>query len=188
MANQTDDIRKNLRIVMDNEPWLIADAQFVKPGKGNAFVRCRVKNLLTGRVIDRTWKSGEKVELAEVEEKQMQALYSSGSGWCFMDNKSFEQAEISKENLGDTAQWIMEGTVCSLVFWNGNPITVTPPKFMTLKITKAEPAVKGNTANRVMKEAFVETGAKVMVPIFVDAGEKIRVDTDTGEYLERVND
>jgi elongation factor P len=184
----TDDIKKNLRIVMDGEPWLVTDCQLVKPGKGNSFARCRIKNLVSGRVIDRTWKSGERLELAEVEEKQMQALYSNGSGWAFMDNKTFEQVEITNEGLGDSAQWIMPETVCSVVFWNERPITIAPPKFMNLKIIKAEPAVKGNTANRVMKEAIVETGAKVMVPIFVEEGNKIRIDTATGEYLDRVND
>lgn len=182
----TNEFKPGLKIEIDNQPYVILTAQFVKPGKGNAFTRARIRNLMTGRVIERTYKSGEKVNLAEVLETSMRLLYVDGEDVVFMDDKTFEQTTLSMENLGDTKQWLKEDTLYEIVFYNGEAINLEPPTFMELKLTETDPGVRGDTASgRVLKPAVTETGAKVQVPIFIDQDEIVKIDTRTGEYVSR---
>ena len=181
----TNEFRKRLRIMVDDIPHMIVENEFVKPGKGQAFNRVKIKNLLTGRVIDRTYKSGTTAEEADVSFRSMSYLYNDGVNWSFMDVKTYDQIEIPRESLDDADKWLLDGTECEISFWKEKPISVTPPTFMVLEITYTEPAVKGNTANNVMKDATLQTGAEIKVPLFIDQGMKIKVDTRTGEYVER---
>jgi elongation factor P len=184
----TNQFRKRMRLLVDSEPYVIVENEFVKPGKGQAFNRVKLKNMLTGRVIDKTYKSGTSVEEAEVTFSTMQYLYNDGGNYAFMDTKNYEQVEIPKESLDGVDEFLLENTECEVSFWKGKPISVTPPIFMNLKITYTEPAVKGNTATNVTKEATLETGAKIQVPLFVEQGMKIKVDTRTGTYVERAKE
>ena len=181
----TNQFRKRLRIMVDGEPWAIVDNEFVKPGKGQAFNRVKIKNMLTGKVIERTYKSGITVEEADVSFKTMQYLYNDGTNWSFMDNTTFEQIEIDKNTLDGVENWLLDNTDCELAFWEDRVISVTPPIFMNLEIKYTEPTVKGNTATNVTKDATLETGAIVKVPLFLEQGMKVKVDTRSGEYVER---
>jgi elongation factor P len=165
---------------------MIVENDFVKPGKGQSFNSVRLKNLLTGRVIDRNFKSGDSVELADVRVDNMEYLYNNGSIWTFMNVKSFEQVSVSKEIVDEEIKWLKDNIVCEVSFWNDRVISVTPPNYLILEITYTEPAVKGDTANNVTKKATVETGAEIFVPMFMGIGMKVKIDTRTGEYLERV--
>lgn len=183
----TSDIRVGMKVEVDKEPYLIIINEFVKPGKGQAFNRIKMKNIKTGRVIERTYKSGEKIDLADVTEADMRLLYKEPDGAVFMDDKTFEQLTISNELIGNNAQWLMDEVVYSVVFYKGEPIEILPPTFMEMKIVETAPGVRGDTASgRVLKPAVTETGAKIQVPIFVEEGEKIKVDTRTAEYVSRV--
>lgn len=182
----TSDFKKGLKVELDGEPYLMIDMDFMKPGKGQAVYRAKLKNLITGRVLDRNYRSGESLEAAEVEEFSVNFLYKDGTHFHFMDPNSFEQYELTGEQVGDGAKWLIEETKVDVVFWNGNPITVTPPNHMELKITYTEPAAKGNTTGNVSKPATVETGAEIQVPAFINTDDIVRVDTRTGEYVERV--
>jgi elongation factor P len=181
----TNEFRKRLRVLMDGQPWQIVENEFVKPGKGQAFNRVKFQNLLTGRVVDRTLKSGETLEEADILFTTMQFLFTDGVNYTFMDTKSYEQTEIPKESMDGADQWLLENTECEIAFWGDKPISVTPPIFMELEITYTEPAIKGDTANSVMKKATLQTGAEVNIPLFMDTGMRIKVDTRTGEYVER---
>ncbi len=181
----TNEFRKRLRIMLDGQPCMITDNEFVKPGKGQAFNRVRLKNLITGRVLERTFKSGDSVEEADISHATLQYLYTDGNVYTFMDTKTFEQAEIPKELMDGAEKWLLENTECEVSYWGDKAISVTPPIFMDLVVTYTEPAVKGDTANNVTKKATVETGAEVDIPLFIGEGMKIRVDTRTGEYVER---
>ena len=159
----------------------------VKPGKGQAFNRVKLKHLISGRVVEKVFKSGDKADLADVVESSMRMLYKEPTGVVFMDDNTFEQLIISNEKIGDVINWLKEDLLYDVVFLNNEPISVEPPTFMELLITDTSPGVRGDTASgRVMKPAILETGAKVQVPIFVEQGEKIKVDTRTGEYVSRV--
>lgn len=185
----TNDFKAGIKIEIDNQPYNIVFNQFVKPGKGQAFNRVKIKNLLNGRMVERTFKSGEKVDLADVEETSMRMLYTDSGEAVFMHDESFEQVAIPLENLGSTQQWLKEDTLYEIIFYNGNPISVEPPTFMELRITESDPGVKGDTAQgKVLKPALLETGAKVNVPIFIDQEEVIKVDTRTGEYVSRASE
>lgn len=181
----TSQFRKKLKIIIDDQPWIIVENDFVKPGKGQAFNRIKVKNLITGRVLDRTYKSGETVELAEVTTAKMQYLFNDGDMYTFMDSETFEQVEIPKSSIEEESKWLLENTECEVSFWNGKVISMTPPIFMELEVTYTEPAVRGDTANNVTKKAILETGAEINVPVFIDIGMKLKIDTRTGEYLQR---
>jgi len=181
----TNEFRKRLRIMVDGQPCMIVDNEFVKPGKGQAFNRVRIKNLINGRVIERTYKSGDTAEEADITNTTMQFLYTNGEAYTFMDTKSYEQVEIPKDAMDGAEKWLLENTECDISFWGDKPISVTPPIFMNLVITYTEPAVKGDTANSVTKKATVETGAEINVPLFLDQGMKVKIDTRTGEYVER---
>jgi elongation factor P len=182
----TSDIRKGLKVLMDGNPYTIVEFQFVKPGKGAAFTRTRFKNLLSGAVIERNIRSGEKLEPANVEEKAMQYLYREGDEFVFMDNASYEQVQIVKETVGDDWRFLKDNLECTVLFFNDRAVGVTLPNFVAMKITKCEPGVRGDTSGNVTKPATVETGATIGVPLFIKEGETIRVDTRTGDYIERV--
>lgn len=189
MAQQasTSEIRGGYKVEVEGQPYTIISNEFFKPGKGQSVNRMKMKHLLTGRVIERTFKSGEKLDLADVEETQMRLLYQEAEGAVFMDEKSFEQITISFENIGETKQWLLDDHLYSIIFYNGNPVNVEPPMFIEMVITETSPGVRGDTASgRVLKPAILESGAKLQVPIFVEQGEKIKIDTRTGEYVSRV--
>ncbi|HBB41288.1 MAG: elongation factor P [Nitrospirae bacterium CG18_big_fil_WC_8_21_14_2_50_70_55] len=179
------ELRKGTKVEIDGEPYLVAESQFVKPGKGNAFTRCRLKSLVSGNVIDRTYKSGERIKKAEMEDVKMQFLYADGDQYHFMNTATYDQIAIAKENLGDAALYLLEQMEVDVLFYNGRPISIEVPNFVILEITHADPGVKGNTATGATKLATLETGAVVQVPLFVEQGEKVKVDTRTGEYVER---
>lgn len=184
----TSEFRVGLRIELDGQPYLILQNEFVKPGKGQAFNRIKVKNFITGRVIEKTFKSGETVNTADVEEKQMRLLYTDQEGATFMDDESFEQETVFWEKLESVKQWLLEDAVYTLVVYNGEVISIEPPIFMELVITETAPGVRGDTASgRVLKPAQTQTGAKIMVPIFIEEGEVVKVDTRTGSYESRVS-
>lgn len=184
----TSDFRKGIKVQIDGEPYIMAECQFVKPGKGQALYRTRLKNLLKGTMLDRTYRSGDALEAADVHEAQMQFLYRDGSNFVFMDPDTFEQPALSAEQVGEEAQWLKEGTLCNITFWNDRPISMTAPNHMVLRIEYTEPGMRGDTATNVTKPAKLETGAEVQVPIFIKTGELIKVDTRTGSYIERVRE
>ena len=187
MAIDTSQFKNGLKIELDGEPFVITYFQHVKPGKGGAFVRTKVKNILTGRSVERTFRSGEKVSEADVQERSMQYLYRDGENLVFMDTDNFDQIPISEENVGDVAKFLKENTNVEVLFWKGRPINIELPSFVELTITQCDPGVKGDTATGASKPATLETGAIVQVPLFIKEGERIRVDTRTGEYSERVS-
>lgn len=183
----TNEFRAGVKIEVEGQPYTIVSNEFVKPGKGGAFNRVRLKHLITGRTIDRTFKSGDKADVADVVETEMRMLYKEAEGVIFMDDKTFEQVKIPFESMGDNSKWIMEDHLYFIVFYKGQPVTVEPPTFMEMVITDTSPGVRGDTASgRVLKPAILESGAKIQVPIFVEQGEKVKVDTRTGEYVSRV--
>lgn len=183
----TNEFKAGMKVEVDGQPYTIVSNEFVKPGKGQAFNRVRLKHLISNRVIERTFKSGEKVDLADVLDTNMRMLYKEADGIVFMDEISYEQVKITSDHIGDNAQWLKEDLVYDIVFYKGQPVAVEPPTFMDLKIVETAPGDRGNTASgRVLKPATVETGAMVQVPIFVVEGEVIKVDTRTGEYVSRV--
>ncbi|MEM9303922.1 MAG: elongation factor P [Pseudomonadota bacterium] len=184
----TNEFRSGLRLLLDGDPYVIVENEFVKPGKGQAFNRVRVRNLKTNRVIEKTFKSGESVEAADVFEQEMQYLYNDGEFWHFMVQDTFEQHAADATAVGDAAQWLKEEDVCTMRLWNGNPLSIDPPNFVELTITDTDPGVRGDTSGGGTKPATLETGAVVKVPLFVDQGEVIRVDTRTGEYVSRVKE
>ncbi len=188
MSASTNEIRIGMKVEVDKEPYTIISNEFVKPGKGQAFNRIKMKNMVSGRVVERTYKSGEKLDLADVEEAQMRFLYKDADGATFMDEKSFDQVMIGNDLLGPIQQWLMEEVIYQVIFYKQNPIEVVPPTFMEMNIIETAPGVRGDTASgRVLKPATTETGAKIQVPIFVEEGERVKVDTRTGEYVSRVN-
>ncbi len=187
MANySTNEFRSGLRIIIDNDPCVIVDNEFVKPGKGQAFNRVRIKNLKTGKTVDKTFKSGDQVEAADVHDTEMQFLYTDGEFWHFMDPNTFEQFAADANAVGDARDWITDGDVCGMTLWNNAPLIVTAPNFVELEIIETDPGVKGDTASGGVKPATLTTGAVVKVPLFVDQGEVIRVDTRSREYVSRV--
>lgn len=182
----TGDVRGGYKIEVEGEPYTVISNEFIKPGKGQPFNRIKIKHLLTGRVVEKTFKSGEKVGVADVEEHKMRMLYKESDGAIFMDDKSFEQITIPFSLIADNEHWLMEEVLYDVTFYKGQPIDVIPPTFMEMKIVEAAPGIRGDTTGRVLKPAVTESGAKVQVPIFVEEGETIKVDTRTGEYVSRV--
>jgi len=182
----TNEFRAGLKILVDGDPCAIVENEFVKPGKGQAFNRVKIRNLKTGRVVDRTYKSGETVEAADVVDRQMQYLYSDGDMWHFMDPDSFEQFPAGEAAVADARKWLKEQDMCSVTLWNGSPLLVEPPNFVELKIVETDPGVRGDTAQGGVKPAKLDTGAVVKVPLFVEEGEIIRVDTRSEAYVSRV--
>ncbi len=184
----TNEFKSGLKIMQDGDPCVIVENEFVKPGKGQAFNRVKLRNLKTGRIVDRTFKSGESVEAADVLDTEMQYLYTDGEFWYFMDPNTFEQLSADANAVGEAKKWLKEQDLCTLTLWNGVPISVTPPNFVVLQITETDPGVRGDTASGGGKPATLETGAVVRVPLFVETGEMIKVDTRSGEYVARVKD
>ncbi len=182
------DIKNGLKIMVDGVPHVVVDSEFCKPGKGQAFTRMKIRNLLTGRLKDKTVKSGDSLEAADVREVDLQYLYADGESFVFMAPDTYEQYQIPAEVLGEAAAWIRAQDQCIVLLYNGQPVSVTPPHFVELKITQTDPGVKGDTVSGGTKPATLETGAVVRVPLFVDEGEIIRVDTRSGEYVARVRD
>ena len=174
--------------MLDGDPCSIISNEFVKPGKGQAFNRVKLRNLKTGKVWERTFKSGESLEAADVMELEMQYLYNDGEHWHFMDQSTYEQMSANKSAVAEAEQWLKEEDVCTVVLYNGSPLSVTPPNFVELKITETDPGLRGDTSGGGGKPATLETGAVVRVPLFVQEGEVIKVDTRTGEYVSRVKD
>ncbi|MBN2291176.1 MAG: elongation factor P [Pirellulales bacterium] len=182
----TSDFRKGLKVQIDGDPYLMIECNFVKPGKGQALYKCRLRNLVRNTVLDRTYKSGDSIEAAEIEEIDAQYLYRQADQFVFMNNENYEQYELSLEQIDDAWKYLKEGMECSMVLFNGNPITMTPPNHVILQVEYCEPGVKGNTASNLTKPVKMETGAEIICPAFVEIGEMIKVDTRTGEYIERV--
>ena len=183
----TSEFKKGLKVLIDNEPYLMIDTEFMKPGKGQAVYRTRLRNLIRGNVIDRTYRSGDKIDAADVTEHSLQYQYNDSRVWYFMDTESYEQHAIEKDALGGGHIYLKENTTIQGIFWNGRPITIDPPSHVQLAVTYCEPGARGNTATNVLKAATLETGAEVGVPIFINIGDVVKVDTRTGEYVERVS-
>ncbi|MCE2570607.1 elongation factor P [Motilimonas eburnea] len=182
----TSDFRSGLKIMLDNEPCAIIENEFVKPGKGQAFNRVRIRRLLSGKVLEKTFKSGESVEAADVMDYDLAYLYNDGEFWHFMNNDTFEQVAADEKAVGDQAKWLVEQDVCTITTWNDNPIAVTPPNFVELEVIETDPGLKGDTAGTGGKPATLSTGAVVRVPLFIQIGEVIKVDTRSAEYVGRV--
>lgn len=181
----TPDFRKGLKIEINGEPFVIVDFLHVKPGKGGAFVRTTIKSMMTGNVLDRTFRSGEKIDKPDMEERQMQYLYQSDDEFHFMDNESYEQLFLTTNQLGDARNYLQENVTVTVLFHNGKPLGVEVPIFVELKVTETEPGVKGDTAAGATKPATLETGMTVQVPLFVNEGDTLKIDTRTGKYMER---
>ncbi len=182
----TSQFRKGLKVQLDGDPYLMIECNFVKPGKGQALYKCKLRNLLRDTVLDRTYKSGDSLDAADIEEIQAQFLYRQGEQFFFMENETFEQYELGMDQVDEAWMYLKEGMTVSMLLFNNKPIGVTPPNHVVLKVEYCEPAVRGNTATNVTKPAKVDTGAEITVPNFVETGDMIKVDTRTGEYIERV--
>lgn len=184
----TSEFKKGLKVQLDGDPYLMIECNFVKPGKGQALYKCKLRNLLRGTVIDRTYKSGDSIEAADIEEVTAQFLYRQGDTFVFMDNNTYEQYELSAQQVDEAWKYLKEAMVCSMLLFNGQPISVSPPNHVVLRVEYTEPGVRGNTATNVTKPCRVETGAEILCPAFVEIGDRIRVDTRTGQYIERVKE
>jgi elongation factor P len=184
----TSDFRKGLKVQIDGDPYIMIECNFVKPGKGNALYKCRMRNLLRNTVLDRTYKGGDTLESADINEISAQFLYRQQDMFFFMDSETFDQFELTMEQVGDGWKFFKEGMVCSMLLFNENPIGVTPPNHVVLRVEYCEPGAKGNTATNVTKIVKLETGAEISAPSFINQGESIRVDTRTAEYIERVKE
>ncbi|MBS0586278.1 MAG: elongation factor P [Verrucomicrobia bacterium] len=180
------DIRKGMKLEIDGVPYNVVQVDLVKPGKGQAFTRTRIKNLKTGLVIEKTFKSNESVGEADVREANMRLLYKETDGAVFMDDESFEQVTIPMSLIGDNFVWLMDEMIYRVVFYKGDAVDFIPPTFLEMTIVETAPGERGNTSGRVLKAAKTHTGAEIQVPIFIDEGEKVKVDTRTGEYVSRV--
>jgi elongation factor P len=181
----TNEFKGGLKIMLDGDPYVIVENEFVKPGKGQAFTKVKYKSFKTERVNEKTLKASDSFEGADVMEREMQYLFTDGRTWTFMDQETYEQVEADSNAVGDSQQWLKEEDLCQVTLWEGNPIVVAPPNFVILEITETDPGVKGDTSGGGNKPATTETGAVVRVPLFVQIGEKIKIDTRTGEYVSR---
>ncbi|AWH89162.1 elongation factor P [Limnobaculum parvum] len=182
----SNDFRPGLKIMLDGEPCAVIESEFVKPGKGQAFARVRLRKLISGKLLEKTFKSTDSAEGADVMDMNLTYLYNDGDFWHFMNNESFDQLAADAKSVGDSAKWLVEQAECILTLWNGAPIAVTPPNFVELEIIETDPGLKGDTAGSGGKPATLSTGAVVKVPLFVQVGEVIKVDTRSGEYVSRV--
>lgn len=183
---ETSDIRKGLKVLMDGQPFTVVEFQFVKPGKGSAFTRTKFKNLLTGGVVEKNIRSGEKLEPANVEEREMQFLYKEAGDFVFMDESSYEQVSVTSEVVGDNEDLMMDNLKCAVLFFNDRAVDVSLPNFIEVEVVETEPGARGDTSGNVTKPAKVSTGAEVAVPLFINQGDMIKVDTRTKQYVERV--
>ena len=185
---ESGDLRKGLKIEIDGEPHIIVQFAFVKPGKGRALYKCKLKNMLSGAQFDRTFRSGDKFNPANLQELEMEYLYSDGEQYCFMNTSTYGQDFLTKDQVGDSINFLKENTVCNVLFFQERSIGVTLPNFVDLRIVQADPWAKGDTATGSTKPAVLETGFELQVPPFINEGQMIKVDTRTREYVERVND
>ncbi len=183
---ESSDLRKGLKIIIDGQPYIITDFQFSKPGKGQALYRCKLKNMITGYTMDRTYRSGDKFEPANLEERRMQYLYNDAEGYHFMDTKTYDQVTLTEENIGEAKNFLQDNMEVDVLFFNETPISINLPNFVQLKVVKADPGVKGDTATGATKPATLETGYTIQVPLFIEEGDILKIDTRTGQYVERV--
>ncbi len=181
----TSDFRKGLKIQIDGTPFLMVEMNFRKPGKGAALYECKMKNLIRGTIVDRTYRAGQSLEAADVMEFTAQYLYKVADAFVFMNNQDYEQYELTPDQMGDAWKYVKEGMECQVMTFDNNPIAVTPPNHVVLQVQYAEPAPKGNTATGVSKPVTLETGAEILAPAFINTGDWLRVDTRTGDYIER---
>ena len=186
-TTDTSQFRNGLKVEIDHNPFTIVYFQHVKPGKGGAFVRTKIKNLLNGRVLDRTFRSGEKVEIADISESRMQYLYNDGDNMIFMDQETFDQIPIPPDVVGDQAELMLEEMIVEVLFWKGNPVNIQLPNYIEAKVVQSDPGIKGDTSSGAQKPATLECGATINVPLFIKEGDVLRVDTRTREYSERVS-
>ncbi len=184
---KASDLKKGLKVQIDGEPYLLVDVDFFKPGKGNALYRCKLKNLIRPSILDRTLKGGDELEAADVEDIATTFLYKQGETFVFMDSESFEQYELTSEQVDENWKFLTENLACSMLLFNGNPIALTPPSHVQMEVIETEPGTKGDTATSVSKPAKVQTGAEFAVPGFIKIGNVIKIDTRTGDYVERVS-
>ncbi|MGD8762842.1 MAG: elongation factor P [Desulfobacteraceae bacterium] len=185
---ESGDLRKGLKFELDGEPYVIVQFEFVKPGKGQALYKCKLKNMVTGVQFDKTFRSGEKFKEADLEEIEMEYLYADGENYCFMNSTTYEQDFLTEDQVGDAKDFLTENTVCNVLLFEGRPIGISLPIFMDLRVEKTDPWVKGDTASGDSKPATLETGYILQVPPFVEEGQLIKIDTRTGEYVERVKE
>lgn len=186
MQYETSDIRKGLKIEIDGTPYVVVDFQFVKPGKGVAFTRTRLKNMETGAVLERTFRTGEKLDGADMEERDCEFLYKEGDKFCFMDTENFEQFMVDEATVGEAGLWLTENLKVKVLLHSGRPISLELPNFVELAVVEADPGVRGDTASGATKPVTLQTGARIQVPLFIGQGEVLRIDTRTGSYVERV--
>lgn len=184
----TNEFRSGVKIMQDNDPCIIIENEFVKPGKGQAFNRVKFRNLKTGRVLEKTFKSGDTVEAADVVDVEMQFLYHDGEHWHFMAPESYEQHELNEKVVSDAAKWLKEQDICIVTLWNGSPLSVTPPNFVILKIAETDPGLRGDTSGGGTKSATLDTGAVIRVPLFLEIGDSVKVDTRNAEYVSRAKE
>lgn len=184
----TNQFKGGLKIMLDGDPCAIVENEFVKPGKGQAFNRVKIRNLKTGRVIERTFKSGDTVEAADVLDVDLQYLYSDDEFWHFMEPNTFEQYQAGEAAVGDAAKWLKPQDTCHVILWNNVPLSVDPPNFVNLKVVETDPGVRGDTSGGGGKPAKLETGAVVRVPLFIEEGETLKIDTRKGEYVSRASE
>ena len=181
----TNEFRNGVKVILDSDPCNILENEYVKPGKGQAFNRVKLRNLKTGRVLEKTFKSGDSLEAADAQDIELQYLYNDGEMWHFMSQATYEQYTIGKDTIGDNTKWLKEQDLCMVTLWNNNAIDLTPPTFVTLRVTETDPGVRGDTATGGSKPATLETGAVVRVPLFINVGDILKIDTRTGEYASR---
>ena len=185
---ESGDLRKGLKIEINGEPYIIVQFNFVKPGKGKAFYKCKLKNMLSGVIFDQTFRSSEKFKEANLEEQEMEYLYSDGNNYCFMNTSTYDQEFLSEDQVGEFLKFLKENTVCNVLFFDGRAIGISLPNFVNLRVVKTDPWVKGDTASGGTKPATLETDYLVQVPPFVEKEELVKIDTRTGEYVERVKE
>ena len=185
---ESGDLRKGLKLELDGEPYVIVQFEFTKPGKGQALYKCKLKNMLTGVQFDKTFRSGEKFKQPDLDQQEMEYLYYDGEQYCFMNTSTYEQEFLTSEMIGDAINFLKENTVCSILLFEGTPIGISLPIFINLKVEKTDPWVKGDTASGDSKPATLETGYAIQVPPFIEEGELLKIDTRTGQYVERVKD
>lgn len=184
----TNEFKGGLKVMLDNDPCTIVENEFVKPGKGQAFNRVKIRNLKTGRVIERTFKSGDTLEGADVVDIDMQYLYNDGEFWHFMVPQTYEQHAADGNAVSDAKKWLKEQDMCTVTLWNGTPLSVSPPNFVQLRVTDTDPGLRGDTSGGGGKPATLETGAVVRVPLFIEIGDVLKIDTRTGEYVSRAKE
>jgi elongation factor P len=180
-------LKKGLKVEIEGVPWVITDFEFCKPGKGTALYRCKLKNMVAGNTMDRTYRPGDKFEKPNLEERQMFYSYPEGDFFVFSDAETYEEMRVNKDKLGNKAYFLIEDTQCDVLLFNGQPLDITLPTFIEKQITETEPGARGDTATNVTKPAKIDNGYEIQVPLFINQGDVVKIDTRTGEYAERVN-